>query len=205
MFYADTMSPGFRMGDIVRGFVLSASKLSLPAATLPEYQVNVRNPPYAVILTPCCSIKEGIVALAPLAQINAQWLKNPYFESDLTNLNRPMAPEQAMPTGGWEKLTEDQRQKRLQAGAAYAFHHSFVFPAHSLLPIYTVRAQNTDVQMGHYATDFRAIHRVECQAIGGSAAPPINVKVLELTAAARSELRMKLAHYFGRVPDEDKA
>lgn len=203
MYYAESMSPGFRMGDIVRGFVLSAAKQSRPVTSLHDYQVNVRNPAFAVILTPCCSIKEGTVALAPLAEISTQWLKNPYFEKDLTNINRPMNAEQALPPGKWDELTESEREKRLQSGSAYALHHWFVFPPHPMLPSYPLRVRGSDVSVSHYCTDFRAIHRVECQAVGDPKTHPVDVKVLELTPAARGELRVKLAHYFGRVPDED--
>lgn len=205
MCYADAMSPGFRMGDIVRGFVLSAAKQSRPMTTPHDYQLSVRNPAFAVILTPCCSIKEGTVALAPLAEITAQWLKNPYFQNDLTNINRTMNAEQALPPGKWGELSEDERRKRLQAGPAYALHNWFVFSPHPLLPSYPLRVGGADVQISHYATDFRAIHRVECQSIGDPKMNPADAKCLELTPAVRGELRVKLAHYFGRVPEEDKS
>ena len=58
--------------------------------------------------------------------------------------------------------------------------------------------------VSHYMVDFRMIHRIESKSIGKGAGVPIDAKVLQLSVPARQSLREKLAHYFGRRPDEDQ-
>ena len=202
-YYSDSNSGALRMGDIVRGFVLGAAKQTKPNPSPHDYLVSLRNPDFSVILTPCCSIGHNTLSLAPLLQIIPKWLENPYFTEDLTNINREMQPEQAVSPQVWKTLGDQERQRKLRSGKAYALVEWFVFPPHQVIGQYKSKSRKGEIEMGHYAVDFRLIFRVECEAVANTKQVPIDAKVLELSIEARNELRFKLSSYFGRVPDED--
>lgn len=203
-YYNNATSGVFRMGDIVRGFVLGAAKQKKPNPNPRDYQVSLCNPDFSVILTPCCSIGYKTLALAPLLQIQPSWLENPFFEKDLTNINREMKPEEAVSQKIWERLGDQERQQRLQSGKANALLEWFVYPPHQLIGKYRLKSQKGEIEVGHYAVDFRWTFRVECEAVANKKQVPIEAKVLELSVEARNELRIKLSAYFGKVPDEDR-
>ena len=202
-YYSDANSGVFRMGDIVRGFVLGAARQKKPDQNPRDYQVSLCNPDFSVILTPCCSIGDKTLALAPLLHVNPTWLENPYFKKDLTNINREMQPEQAVSQKVWERLGDQERKQRLQSGKANAFLEWFVYPPHQVIGKYKLKSQKEEIEMGYYAVDFRLTFRVECEAVANTKQVPIDAKVLELSIEARNELRLKLSSYFGRVPNED--
>lgn len=203
MFYSRDISNALRMGDIVRGFILGAARQQEPKIGPHDYQVSLRSPPFSVILTPCCSIGEKTLTLAPLVAINPKWLDNLYFARDLTNINREMNPEQSVSEAIWERLGKEERRRRLDAGRAYALYEWFVFPPHQTLGTYKVKHGGADNETGYYAIDFRCAHRIECDAVVNTKQVPITAKVLELDVEGRTELRNKLSAYFGRVPQED--
>jgi len=201
VFYSPDIGSTFRMGDIVRGFVLGTACQSEPSVGVCDYQVNLRSPNFAVILTPCCSMGDKTLTLAPLVRINPKWRENPYFSSDLTNINREMLPEQTMSPATWQKLGDNERKRRLERGRGYALVEWFIFPPHPTLGTYTLK----DTTFGYFAIDFRSAHRVECEAVVSTKQVPITAKVLELEIGMRNELRNKVSFYYGRVPQEDVA
>jgi hypothetical protein len=192
------------MGDIVRGFILGAARQQEPKTSPHDYQVSLRSPAFSVILTPCCSIGEKTLTLAPLVYINIKWLENPYFEADLTNINREMNPEQTVSPKVWQQLSNEEKARRLEGERAYALFEWFVFPPHQTLGVYRVKRAGAEIETGHFAIDFRSAHRVECDAVVNTKQVPIAAKVLELDVQGRTELRNKLSGYFGRVPQEDE-
>lgn len=97
MFYAKNPDSAFRFGDIIQGFALSSSCINEPSRDFSEFDIKIINPKYSVILTPCCSIRNKKIALTPLLQIIPSFFDNPYFCQDLTNINREMKPELAIP------------------------------------------------------------------------------------------------------------
>jgi len=204
MFYGPSIGESLRMGDVVRGFILGAAHQEFPKIEPHNFRVNLRSPQFSVILTPCCSIGDKTLALAPLVQINCKWLENPYFRDDLTNINREMNPEQSIPLEVWNHLSEDEKQRRLNNGKAFALVEWYIYPPHDVLGSYKVKRENSDIEIGYYAVDFRSIYKVECTAVVNTKQAPITAKVLELSISARAELRNKLSDYFGRIPDEDK-
>jgi hypothetical protein len=52
--------------------------------------------------------------------------------------------------------------------------------------------------------NFRDIYKLRCDRINTPEDAPLDSKVLELSIEIRSELREKVAAYYGRPPKEDK-
>jgi len=206
MFYTDNPDQALRFGDVISGFFLSSTNMSSPAKSGNpqdlDYEIKVSCPRFSVILTPCCSIGDKTLALTPLLQINPKWLKNPYLREDLTNLNRPMTPRQAVPPDVWNGLPEEERQRRLdhRTGVGLEFLEYFVYPPHDLLRKYLINNESYH----HYCIDFRRISRVECSQVANPKQSPLEAKLLQLAKETRSELRFKLSKYFTRVPKEDQ-
>ncbi len=206
MFYIDNQSNALRFGDIVRGFVTASPNIACPnssqSAEGSSFSLDVLHSPYSVILSPCCSIGNKLVSLAPLIKILPNFLKNPYFEEDLTRINRLMDPDQTLAPAIWGQLVEEERQKRLAAGRAYALVDYFIFAPHDLLPQYKLHSRD-ETLTNYYMVDFRNISQVRCEVIITPANSPIDAKYLELSISTRKELREKIASYYGRTPQED--
>ena len=201
-FYQGVPDRVFRLGDVVTGFILGVTDVDAPAPGPMDYSVKIRRPRYAAIMTPCCSVGDKTLALAPLLPIKPEWLGNPHLAENLSRVNSKMTFEQAAPPD----LRPDERERRraLHEGRSFAFFEYFVYAPHTSLPSYQVKSRGHDVPVSHYMVDFRMIHRIESKSIGKGAGVPIEAKVLQLSVPARQSLREKLAHYFGRPADEDQ-
>ena len=208
MFYEDRAENALRFGDVVRGFVLSAPNIDTPSAqeVKREYEIKVKRPEFAVVMSPCCSIGDKTIALTPLIEVKWEFFLNPYVAEDLTRVNRPMTPRQAVSPSIWDRMSEEERARRLDFGKAssYAYSDSFVYAPHTLLKKYPVKGKGVETETGYYMIDFRRIYRVECRQISSAKQAPLEVKLLQLRIRARSELRDKLAWYFGRPSPEDE-
>jgi hypothetical protein len=205
MFYSAQTSGALRFGDIVTGFVSTTPVIRAPfVSTLPDaYNVEVTQPRFSVVLSPCCSISNKTISLTPLVQVRAALLKNPYFREDLTRINRQMSPEQAVPPEVWEKLDQEEKQKRLHEGITYAFGELFVYAGHDILPKYHVHRKEGSFEINTYMIDFQAAHKVDCEKIVTPVNSPLEAKCLELSRETRAQLRDKIAAYFTRVPREE--
>ena len=207
VFYEDSPSQALRFGDVIQGFVTTSARVDSPSPTIrpEEYSIEVKAPEYAVILTPCCSIGRGCLCLAPLQQILPGFLDNPFLEADLTRVNRPMRPEQSVPPDRWASMGQEEKDRRFDANRplAFAFNSFFIYAPHDLLPSYSLNRRGGPVETAHYLIDFSAGCRIECKEIHNAQQAPLQTKLLELTVQARSDLREKMADYFGRVPAED--
>lgn len=201
-FYQGSPERVFRLGDVVTGFILGVADVDAPAHAPMDYLIRIKRPRYAAIVTPCCSVGDKTLALAPLVTIKPDWLDNPYLREDLLRVNSKMTFEQAAPPN----LPPEERERRraLHAGRAFGFFEYFVYAPHASLPPCPVKRQGGEIPVSHYMVDFRMIHRVESRSIQKGAGVPIGAKVLQLSISARQSLREKLAHYFGRVPQEDQ-
>lgn len=206
-FYQDQPDGALRFGDVVRGFPLSAADIERPAitSTLREYRIDVSQPEFSVIMTPCCSIKGRTLLLTPLLKMNPLFYKNPYLAEDLLRLNRPMTPQQAVSPSDWDRMTPEDRDRRLDMSkpTSFAFGDSFIYAPHDLLPRYVVKQVKGQPEIGYYMVDFRRTCRVQCAAVGRKQSP-LEAKLLQLTIDARGVLRDKVADFFGRVPPEDE-
>ncbi len=191
MFYESKPQAALRFGDIVRGYVLSAPQIDSPGTSPPvEYRLAVLSPTFAVIMSPCCSIRDRTLAISPLIEILPLFLRNPYFANDLTNINRRMPGEKALSPGRWAKLSAEEKQARMAAGDAYALLEYFIYAPHDLLPPYTVKDDKDEEgrEVGHYMIDFRKICRIECNKIVTPEQAPLETKVLQIAVDTRSEL-----------------
>jgi len=204
MFYESKPEEALRFGDVVRGYVLSAPRIDSPSISPPvRYHVEVHNPPFAVVMSPCCSIGDHTLAISPLIEVLPGFFKNPYFVEDLSNINRRMPPAKAVGPDVWGHLSPDERQRRLSDGDAYALVEYFIYAPHDHLPKYTVNRKGGPIQTGYYLLDFRRIHRIECDKVANAKQAPLEPKLLQISIETRGELRDKLAWYFGRRPKED--
>lgn len=202
-FYQAKPDRAFRLGDVVTGFILGVTDVDTPSPGPVDYSVRIRHPRYASIVTPCCSVGDKTLALAPLMPIKPEWLRNPYLAQDLLRVNSKMTFEQAVPPH--LSPAEKERRRALHGERSFAFYEYFVYAPHASLPSYLVKHGPNDTEISYYIIDFRMIHRIESKSIGKGAGVPIEAKVLQLSVSGRQSLREKLAHYFGRAPQEDQA
>ena len=205
MFYSSNPSQALRFGDVVQGYVAATPTLKSPLATTEEesYTLVIQRPFLLSILSPCCSISDKLLLLAPLIQVRGAFFDNPYFAADLTRLNRPMSPEQSLPPVAWENLPPDEKTKRMAQGESYAFLELFIYESHDLFPHYSVHRKAGNIETSVYMIDFRHAFRLNCDRVISPAAAPLESKRLELSVETRSQLREKISHFYRRVPAED--
>ena len=206
MFYQEQGETALRFGDVLRGFVLTASSVKNPELIGSRgYSITVETPIYSVVLSPCCSIGDKVISLTPLVPLRARFFDNPYFVADLTRINRRMAPEQTLSLDEWQQLPPERRQTLESEGDAYAFLELFVYEQHGLFTEYPVHRKAGDVNTKYYMIDFRNTHKVNCDKIASAKQSPLNLKCLQLSVSTRADLREKLAFYYGRAAPEDEA
>ncbi len=206
MFYESNPHKVLRFGDVLEGFVLSATSMKSPhdVKERRQYGIDVRVPHHAVVLSPCCSIGDKTLALSPLIGVNPAFFDNPFLREDLTRVNGKLKPEQSVPPEIWKKLPPQEKDRRFGGNReGYAFLEYFVYEKHDLLDYYTVHRQDRNIETNYYMVDFRRIHRVECDRVANPKQAPLEAKVLELSVQTRTTLRAKLAWYFGRPAPED--
>lgn len=205
MFYQESTYQAFRFGDVLKGFVIATPSISDPSQ-IKQYNIEVNHPEYCVILSPCCSIGKRIITLSPLIQLQRSFFNNKYFEEDLTRINREMEAWEAVPSLIWkEKFTEEERQKKLREGKAYAFNEIFIYEQNVLFTNYELDVKGRGkIVTNYYMIDFRNTFKVYCDKIISNENSPIELKCLQLSIDTRKELREKLASYYSRIPEEDK-
>lgn len=206
MFYAEEMSTALRFGDVLRGYFSTTPVIEEPALKVPieKCNIDVKFPPYSVVMDPCSEIGHKVISLTPLLPIRGSFFDNPYLAGDLTRINRKMEPQQAIPPHAWKKMTPEQKQKRSAVGLEYAFVGLFVYEKHDLLPKYTVHRKTGDIETKYYMINFRDVFKLCCDKINSPEDAPLESKVLELSIETRQELRDKVATYYAYVPLEDK-
>ena len=207
MFYVTEPSKSLRMGDVVQGFVIAFPKVDTPDNQLIEtYSVTLNHPKYAAILTPCCSIENKEVLLAPLKKLKRSFYDNEYFYEDMTRINKMMSPKESMSATKWSSLGDDELRRRFNGdltSLTYAFKEIFIYDHHGLLEQYDLKHGNNCISCGFYMISFRDITRIECSAITRNIENCPGFKLLEIAATARRDLREKMADYFGRPANED--
>lgn len=205
MFYERKVDQALRFGDVLRGYPSATPTIQEPllSPTGHAYNIDVDLPSFSVVLSPCCSIGDKTISLAPLTGLRGTFFNNPYFVEDLTRINREMEPQQAVPPDVWDRFGMEERQRRLGEGKGYAFIELFVYAENEMLPRYTVHRKQGNIETGYYMIDFRSVYRLNCDSIVTPENSPLKSKCLQLSLQARSELRDKIASYFSRVPLED--
>jgi len=205
MFYESESSRALRFGDILPGFVFVEADISDPSNQL-SYKINVENPSFCVVMSPCCSIGKKVVSLTPLKKIRPSFFDNPYFEGDLTRINRRMKPEETVSPKIWDGFPPEEKAKRLKEGESYAFEDVFIYEKHDLLPSYPLpsRGKHNTIITNYYMIDFKDLCKINCDKINTAENSPYELKILELSAQTRNELRNKLGDFFRRIPLEDR-
>jgi len=207
VFYNEQPDKSLRFGDVISGFVSSVPKMNEPAIDHKhvEYQLELSMPEFCFVLSPCCSIGDSTITLAPLQHVINSFFKNPYFAEDLTRINQLVPPELSVSTEDWGRFSEEEKQKRLKEGYAYVSVEYFVYAEHEILPKYKVKLRGNEIETGCYMIDFRKSFRVSCPKVRSAMEYPVEAKFLQLTIEARQELRNKVSKYFLRLPQEDAA
>lgn len=211
MFYEKNPDHAFRFGDVLGGFVLSASQIdsSKLVEAKKDFCVEVKQPKYSVLLSPCCSIGDGTLALTPLIKVLPKFFTNPYLKDDLTRINRPMSPEQAVSPEVWEKMGSEEKARRLDSHKpeSYSLVDYFIYDEHDILACYPLKSTSAkvDIETGFYMIDFRRIYKVDCKQVQNARTVPLEAKELQVSIQARTELRDKLSAYFQRQAIEDIA
>ncbi|MCE5240553.1 hypothetical protein LLH23_19000 [bacterium] len=206
-FYEPVPDANLRFGDVLLGVpaLEHVTEQLNPDPAEGDFSIRVRRTAFSVVMSPCCSIEEGIVSLAPLTQIDQKLLSNPFLVEDFTRVNHRMTAEQAAPPQQWVRMPEEERARRELAGMAYAFVEYFVYAPAEQLPAYVMagrdRVQHT---VRHYMVDFRDIYKVHCREVQRNRDIPSAPKVLQLSVLTRRDLRDKLGEYYWRPPDEDR-
>ena len=204
-FYLDSPTNDLRLGDVVTGFPVATPSAHDKEAQQRAVSWSIRadRPNFLVILTPCCSIEDKSLLLAPLTFIRSTFLKNPWWTEDLSRLNRKMPYDKSIPPEHLKNLSEAQRLEREASGDQYALGECFVYSPHAILGEYTLPTKPPTGGIGHYMVDFKSVFRLECDFITRPAKAPAGTKLLELSVRSRTELREKLAHFFSRPAKED--
>ena len=205
-FYQDAIDPSFRFGDVLKGFVSSTPNLPEPplASNNMDYSIKISMPSYCAIISPCCSISDQVISLSPLMPVRNTFFDNPYFEEDLTRINRLVPPDRSVPPIAWQKMLEEEKQKRLNKGMSYTFIDLFIYKEHEIFPEYKVhRRKASTILTRYYMIDFRNTFKVNCSKIKKPNVVPLKTKCLQLTIEARKELRDKISYYYGRPAKED--
>lgn len=212
MFYQDKTDKMLRFGDVVRGYISIdldiKQPLSSPHIKVEDFQcrLDVDIPTHSVVLTPCCSIEDGIISLTPLIPVLGDFFKNPYFVEDLTRINRLIEANQTLSPEQWERLSLEEQEAAIAKGKQYALTNYFIYEQNETFREYTLRKRG----IRYYMIDFRNTNKVKCKMVKRSDklteedAPLIESKVLQLSVEARGELRDKIAHYYYRTPEEDQ-
>jgi hypothetical protein len=206
MFYEEKADPGFRFGDIIKGFITVTPRIDNPPLNIgnSDHSIEISNPPFYVVLSPCCSISDKMISLSPLIPVKDSIFNNPHFLEDLTRINRLVPPEKALPPNVYEKLSKEKFDEIMGKGLSYTHMELFIYKENEIFPEYTINRRNEpNLNTKYYMVDFRGIYRVNCSKIITPSNVPSELKHLQLTVKSRSELRDKISFYFARRPDED--
>ena len=206
MFYSGSLDKELRFGDVVKGFTATLPEFKQPILNFPtdkDYNIKIFMPLFSVVLSPCCSIENGKICLAPFKQIRPSLIINQYFKEDLTRVNKIVAPEYRLPPEELAKLTSQERTIELSK-TEYMFVELFVYAEHEYFPEYEVKYKDQIFKTKCYMVDFREIHRIDCRLLAEDDASARAAKCLQLSVQTRQDLRGKIVNYFNRAPEKDK-
>lgn len=205
MFYENTFSDTLRFGDVLKNvFIYPFSYDSVD--NLNKIDVNIKKVKFCVVLTPCCSMNKTKILVSPLTKLSKKFTQNEYFRDDFTNVNREMEPKKSVSKNAWEHMGENDRAKLIGRGFSYAFLNLFVYAENDFFK----EEEYNDKTLGEVKSrclmiDFGNIFQVNCDEITNSSQYPKDLKILELSADTRKELREKLSDFYSRPTTEDLA
>ena len=208
MFYADGFSENYRMGDIVSGYseiipTYSKNKLSNELSL----SISIIPSDWFVILTPCCSIENGIINIAPLKGIDTRFLSSEQLIENFLLINQPIPKRSAIGDIAFSKLSIEEQFEIDNAPVEYAYIDKFVYDETTHLQEYKVtRKRGKDdvvtIMTGKYMISFKDAAKIQCDIFERNKA--IYGKVAELTPLTRQCLRDKMSYYYSRTPLEDQ-
>jgi hypothetical protein len=130
MFYSDNYSESFRLGDIITGFTDVVPAFDSEPY---NYTIKVNTHDYYAIMTPCCSIEKGVIAIASLLNLNNIYLLSEYLKKDFTRINQFMNRRQAMGELLWDMLKEPEKIKNLESPPQYEYKDILVYESNKIL------------------------------------------------------------------------
>ena len=213
MFYTENPSNTLRLGDVVTGYITAVPNQKEPIRNnFAEYNLDIKHPNYLVVLTPCCSIGEKTLSVAPLTTIldakRKKFFANPYFRGDMTLINYPHTFRE------WKDLGhEDVTDPAGSGEKLYTLDNLFVYAEDLRLKSYNVNVRKEEFESRYYIIDFRNVTKIKCDCIVSDNEKVRNYdtllektmasKIIELSIDSRASLREKLAYYYSRPPKED--
>jgi len=206
MFYIDTsqMEETLRFGDIIQGFPVCFSVIDTPSYQA-EFNIKVSAPTYAVVLSPCCSISDKVLAIAPLEKLENKLFTNPYLSEEPTRINSKVPPEKSVAPIHWENMPPEKKANMAAKGDAYIFVDKFIYAPSDLFQEYTINRKDGNIKTQYYAVDFRSSNKISCDSIKNPQYLPGASKVLQLSVETRELMRRKIASFYRRMPEEEAA
>lgn len=204
MFYLDIshMEQTLRFGDVIQDIPICFPVISNPSPT-ESYYIRVTAPTYSVVLSPCCSISDKVLSVAPLFPLPSALFSNPYLAEDPKRINTKIPAEKSLPPKAWDTMVPSEKAERLSKEDGYVFLDFFVYDEHTLFREYTINRKDGNIKSKSYMIDFRTCVHVQCDKILNPKYTPGSAKVLQLSIEARDSLRKKIGSFYQRVPDED--
>jgi hypothetical protein len=206
MFYEniDKYDQALRFGDVIQGFTECTPIINNPHLQKSiDYQIEITNKNFYSILSPCCSISDKIISLAPLMVLRNSFFNNEYLVEDLTRINKKIPAKFSLPNDAWQKMCPEEKQERLSKEDGFVFNEIFVYQKSDLYKEYIIHKKNGNIVCNHLMIDFRNIFKVKCEKIINPNESPLECKVLQLSKETRALLREKIIFYYSRVPKED--
>lgn len=200
-----------RFGDLLQGFIETVPHIENPLTDsfLKDYKYHIESliPEFSVIMTPCCSIGENTISLAPLKRITSDLYRNLSNEviNNFTILNFEVESKKIISPFNWNFLSKEQKAEKEAEGKAWVFIDRFFYKGCNLFEEYEILVRKEPFFVRDYVIDFKEIYQIKCNKIIYQKIDNdiLSSKCLELTIEARDEFRKKIANYYGRVPDED--
>lgn len=206
LFYAESEA-SLRFGDVLKGFISVSPKIKEPfSGTFKhDYKIQVEMPSFSVVMTPCCSIGENKISLAPLIPVRKSFYENKYFAEDLTRINRVMERRYVLSEDKFKsKSPEEQAEILSNDNKVYTLLDLFIYDKNDIYDEYNIKMDGKNEAIKYYMVDFKTIQKIDCEEVKSSRESPLSAKCLQLSISARNDLRNKMAYYYGRIPDEDK-
>jgi hypothetical protein len=197
----ETIDKSLRLGDIIAGFSHVMPTFEDFINNGNDFSLDVKNQNFFSVITPCCSIEDNVVTLAPLKHLLPIFFLNPYLVEDFTRINRLVSPKNSIPPKAWENLKPEEAQTKLSIGDSYIFGQFFVYEPDGRLPNYELIHKTFAKTLNIYMIDFKEAFTITSKKIQRGATYP---KVLQLSIKTRGEMRTKMAAFYARIPDEDK-
>lgn len=204
MFYLDTsqMEQTLRFGDVIQDIPICFPVISNPSST-ESYYIQVSAPAYAVVLSPCCSISDKVLSIAPLLHLPGALFSNPYLAEDPKRINIRIPASKSLPLRVWDTMDPSEKAARLSKEDGYVFLDFFIYDEHPLFVEYSINRKDGNIRSKSYMIDFRTCVHVQCDKILNPKYTPGSAKVLQLSVEVRDLLRKKIGSFYQRVPDED--